>query len=40
MIFLNDTLIFFKLKEKHIKHVRLVLNKLRINKLYINLKKC
>ena len=40
IIYSNDMLIFFKSKKKHIKRVRFVLNKFRINKLYVNLEKC
>ena len=40
IIYLNDILILFKSKKKYTKHVRLVLNKFRINKLYANLEKC
>ena len=40
IIYLNDILIFFKSKKKHTKHVRFVLNKLCIIKLYANLEKC
>ena len=38
--YLNDILIFFKTKKEHTNHVRLVLNKTYINKLYANLEKC
>ena len=40
IIYLNDILIFFKSKKKRTKHVRLVLNKFRTNKCYINFEKC
>ena len=40
IIYLNDILIFFKSKKKHTKHVRFVLSKLRMNKLYVNFEKC
>ena len=40
IICLNDILILFKSKKKHTKHVRFVLNKSRMNKLYANLEKC
>ena len=34
VIYLNDILIFFKMKKKHSKHVRLVLNKFCAHKLW------
>jgi hypothetical protein len=38
--FINDILIFSKMKEEHEKHVRLVLEKLGSNKLYAKFSKC
>jgi hypothetical protein len=38
--FINDILIFSKTEEEHEKHLRLVLEKLRSNKLYAKFSKC
>jgi hypothetical protein len=38
-VYINDILIFFKILEKHEKHVRVVLEKLLQYKLYVNIKK-
>jgi hypothetical protein len=40
VVFINDILIFSKTKEEHEKNLRLVLEKLRSNKLYIKFSKC
>eukprot|EP00253_Pinus_taeda_P019835 PITA_19835 len=40
IVYLDDILIFSKMKEEHFRHVRSVLRKLQQNKLLINLKKC
>ena len=40
LVFLDDILIFSKTKEEHIAHVREVLNRLRVNKLYAKRSKC
>ena len=40
IIYLNNILLFFKPKKEHTKHVRDVLSKFRLNKLYANLEKC
>ena len=40
VIYLDDILIYSKTKEEHIQHVRLVLERLRENKLYAKEKKC
>jgi hypothetical protein len=40
VVFINDILIFSKNEEEHDKHLRLVLQKLRENKLYTKLNKC
>jgi hypothetical protein len=40
VVFIDDILIFSKTKEEHEKHLRLVLEKLRSNKLYAKLSKC
>ncbi|KAG1225834.1 hypothetical protein G6F67_009193 [Rhizopus microsporus] len=40
LVYLDDILIFSKTEEEHRKHLRLVLEKLRENKLYANPKKC
>jgi hypothetical protein len=39
-VFIDDILIFSKMKEEHEKHLRLVLDKLRSNKLYAKFSKC
>ena len=39
IVYLDDILIFNKMKEEHFRHVRKVLEKLQQNKLLINLKK-
>jgi hypothetical protein len=40
VVFINDILIFSKTDEEHEKHLRLVLDKLRSNKLYTKFSKC
>jgi hypothetical protein len=40
VVFIDDILIFSKMEEKHEKHLRLVLENLRSNKLYANFSKC
>jgi hypothetical protein len=40
VIFIDDILIFSKMEEEHEKHLRLVLEKLRSNKLYAKFSKC
>jgi hypothetical protein len=40
VIFIDDILIFSKMEEEHEKHLRLVLEKLRLNKLYTKFGKC
>jgi hypothetical protein len=40
VIFIDDILIFSKTEEEHEKHLRLVLEKLRSNKLYAKFSKC
>jgi hypothetical protein len=40
VVFINDILIFSKTEEEHEKHLRLVLDKLRSNKLYTKFSKC
>jgi len=40
IVYLDDILIFSKIKEEHFRHVRYVPEKLQQNKLLINLKKC
>jgi hypothetical protein len=40
LVFIDDILIFSKTKEEHEKHLRLVLGKLRSNKLYTKFSKC
>ena len=40
LIYLNDILIFSKIREKHVHHIQQILDKLQILKLYIKLFKC
>ena len=40
IVYLDDILIFSKMKEEHFRHVRYVLERLKQNKLLIDLKKC
>jgi hypothetical protein len=40
VIFINDILVFCKTEEEHEKHLRLVLEKLRSNKMYAKFNKC
>jgi hypothetical protein len=40
LVFIDDTLVFSKTEEEHEKHLRLVLEKLRSNKLYAKFSKC
>jgi hypothetical protein len=40
VVFIDDILVFSKTEEEHEKHLRLVLEKLRSNKLYAKLSKC
>ena len=40
MVYFDDILIFSKSVDEHIDHIHEVLNVLRENKLYANLKKC
>jgi hypothetical protein len=40
VVFINDILMFSKNEEEHDEHLRLVLQKLRKNKLYAKLSKC
>jgi hypothetical protein len=40
VLFIDDILIFSKTEEEHEKHLRLVLEKLRSNKLYAKFSKC
>jgi hypothetical protein len=40
VVFIDDILIFSKTEEEHEKHIRLVLEKLRSNKLYAKFSKC
>jgi hypothetical protein len=40
VLFINDILIFSKMEEEHEKHLRLVLEKLRSNKLHAKFNKC
>jgi hypothetical protein len=40
VVFIDDILIFSKTEEEHEKHLRMVLEKLRSNKLYAKFSKC
>jgi len=40
VIYLDDILIYFKLREDYYTHVRIVIKRLRKHKLYIKLNKC
>jgi hypothetical protein len=40
VLFIDDILVFSKTEEEHEKHLRLVLEKLRSNKLYAKFSKC
>jgi hypothetical protein len=40
VVFNDDILVFSKMKEEQEKHLRLVLEKLRSNKLYVKFSKC
>jgi hypothetical protein len=40
VVFLNDILIYSKIKEEHEEHLRFVLEKLRANQLYTKFSKC
>jgi hypothetical protein len=40
VVFIDDILIFSKMEEEHEKHLRMVLEKLRSNQLYIKFSKC
>ena len=40
IVYLNDVLIYNNNKKNHIKHVRKILNKLHVVKLFLNINKC
>jgi hypothetical protein len=40
VVFIDDILVFSKIEEEHAEHLRLVLQKLRENKLYAKWSKC
>src|SRR6266487_4748028 len=40
VVYLDNILVFFKIKEEHYKHLELVIEHLQQVKLYTNLKKC
>ena len=40
VVFIDDILVFSKIEEEHVEHLRLVLQKLREHKLYAKRSKC
>ncbi len=40
VMYLNDILIFFKNRKSHVRHIRKMLKRLRVNDFFANLKKC
>jgi hypothetical protein len=40
VVFIDDILVFYKTEEEYKKHLRLILEKLRANKLYTKFSKC
>jgi hypothetical protein len=40
VVFINDILVFTKIEEEHVVHLRLVLEKLRAHQLYAKFNKC
>jgi len=40
VVFINDILVYFKNEEEYEEHLRLVLQKLRENQLYVKFSKC
>ena len=40
IIYLNDILIYFKLREDYYTHIKIIIERLRKHKLYIKLNKC
>jgi hypothetical protein len=40
VVYLDDILVYLKLKEEHVRHVKLVLEKLKKNNLLLKLEKC
>ena len=40
VIYLNDILVYFKLKKDYYAHIKIVIKRLRKHKLYIKLNKC
>ena len=40
VIYLNNILIYFKLKEDHYAYIRIIIKRLKKHKLYIKLSKC
>jgi hypothetical protein len=40
VVFIDDILVYSKMEEEHEEHLRLVLEKLRINQLYAKFSKC
>ena len=40
VVFIDDILVFSKMEEEHVEHLRLVLHKLREHRLYAKRSKC
>lgn len=40
MVFIDDVLVYLRSQEEHEKHLRMTMQLLRDNQLYVNLKKC
>jgi hypothetical protein len=40
IVYLDDILVYIRMKEEHLRFLELVLGKLQQEKLFINLKKC
>jgi hypothetical protein len=40
VVFINDIIVYSKIEEEHEEQLRLVLEKLRMNQLYVKFNKC
>jgi hypothetical protein len=40
VVFIDDMLIYYKTKEEHVEHLRIVLTRLREHQLYVKFSKC